>query len=118
MRTAVISFACFCLLGFSVHTDERLTMRVTPPVAMAPASLTVKATIEANPRNRVLEVVAQSDAYFRSSEMSLDASSPRTSEFFFRGLPAGRYDITATLIDDQGNRVSAVRIFQATGVNQ
>jgi hypothetical protein len=114
MKTVTLAVAGMVLLGLSAHSTERLTMKVTPPVAMAPAGLVVRTTIEKNPENRVLEVIAQSPDYFRSSEMSLDGDrAPRTSEWVFRGLPAGRYEITATLIGPQGQLASSRRWFQA-----
>lgn len=114
MKTVAISFGCIFLLGFSVHSGERLTMKVTPPVAVAPAGIMVRTIIEKSGENRALEVVAESATYFRSSEISLDADrAPRINEWVFQDLPVGRYEITATLIGERGARVSASRWFEA-----
>ena len=84
---------------------EKLTMRVTPAVAFAPANLNVRAMIEADASNRAVEVVAESTEFYRSSEIQLDGeNAPRTNTFEFRSLPPGSYEVTATLIDSTGQR--------------
>ncbi len=114
MKTVALSFGCIVLLGLSVHSGERLAMKVTPPLAIAPAGLTVRTTIEKSDENRALEVVAESPTYFRSSEISLDGDrAPRVSEWVFRGLPAGRYEIRATLIGSRGELATTSQWFQA-----
>ena len=114
MRTLAMSIGCFLLLGLPAHSIERLTMKVTPPVAVAPAGLIVRTTIETSAENRALEVVAASPTYFRSSEISLDGErAPRVNEWIFRGLPTGRYEITATLIGAHGERATTSKWFQA-----
>ena len=92
MKTVALSFGCIVLLlGLSVHSGERLAMKVTPPAAVAPAGLIVRTTIEKSDENRALEVIAESPTYFRSSEISLEGDrAPRVSEWVFRGLPAGQ----------------------------
>jgi hypothetical protein len=79
-------------------TGDRLTMRVTPLVAFAPAYLIVQTRIEADDRNRSIEIVAESRDFYRSSEIPLDGDkAPRSSRFEFRGLPGGRYTVAAVL---------------------
>jgi len=115
MRTATATLACVCLLGFSGQSGERLTVRLTPPVDVAPAVLTVRTTIERSSDNRMLEVAVESPDYLRSSQLSLDGDrAARTHLLVFRDLPAGRYEITATVSGDHGPLAAATRWFQAT----
>jgi hypothetical protein len=101
------------LLTISAASGELLTIKVSPAVAMAPASLTVRATIDANADNRELEIVAESPTFFRSSRMSLDGNrAPRVSEIVFRQVPAGTYAISVSLIGARGRRAVATRSFQ------
>jgi len=80
-----------------------LTLRVTPAVAFAPANLLVCATIEANASNRAVEIVAESESFYRSSQMQLDGdSAPRMASFELRSLPAGEYEVRAVLIGAAG----------------
>jgi hypothetical protein len=77
---------------------DRLNMRVTPTVAIAPADLTVRATVEVSRSNRAIEIIAESADFYRSSEIPLDGDrAPRTTRFEFRGLPGGMYAVRAVL---------------------
>jgi hypothetical protein len=76
----------------------RLTMRVSPTVAFAPAYLVVQAQVEANASNRSIQIIAESGDFYRSSEIQLDGEkAPRTTRFEFRGLPGGSYTVAAVL---------------------
>ena len=78
---------------------ERMIMKVTPAVAFAPANLVVRAVVEADADNRAIAVVAESDDFYRSSEIQLDGDhAPRTNTFEFRSLPPGSYSVKAVLI--------------------
>ena len=91
-------------------SGERMTLTVSPAIAFAPANLIVRAMVEADARNRTIEVVAESTDFYRSSEIQLDGDqAPRTSRFEFRSLPSGSYEVTATLRDASGEARAAVR---------
>jgi hypothetical protein len=78
---------------------ERLMIRVSPAVAFAPANLLVRATVEADKDNRAIEIVADSDDFYGSSEVQLDgAAAPRITSLEFRSLPPGTYQIRVTLM--------------------
>ena len=78
---------------------ERMTMKVTPAVAFAPANLVVRAVVEADADNRAIAVVAESEDFYRSSEIQLDGDhAPRTNTFEFRSLPPGTYSVKAMLM--------------------
>jgi hypothetical protein len=89
---------------------ERLTLRVSPAVSFAPANLVVRATIQADAANRAVEVVAESNDFYRSSEIELDGqNAPRTNTFEFRSLPSGTYEVRVTLIGESGQSLANVR---------
>jgi hypothetical protein len=93
-----------------VRATETLTVKVSPAVAFAPATLVVRATIEADSRNRAVEIVAESPGFYRSSEIELDGDkAPRTNTFEFRSLPPGSYEVKAVLRDASGQARAAVR---------
>lgn len=86
---------------------ERLAVRVTPAVAFAPANLIVRATVESNDENRSIEIVAESDDFYRSSEVPLDGDrAPRTTLFEFRSLPTGSYQVRAILKGVSGKELA------------
>jgi hypothetical protein len=110
MTSRVIVCAIGLLLGVSANADSRLSMRVSPAVAFAPANLIVKAMIEADTDNRAVSIVAESDSFYRSSEIQLDGDrAPRTTTFEFRSMPGGVYQVTATLLGVNREALRSVR---------
>ena len=107
--------ACLCgivitMSILSAGADQKIAMRVSPAVAFAPATLVVRATIEADPDNRVVQIVAESTDFYRSSEIQLDGEhAPHVNVFEFRSLPPGTYRVSATLRDSAGKSRAAVR---------
>ena len=85
--------------AWPLNAGERLKMGVSPAVAFAPATVRVRATVEVNPENRAIQIVAESPEFYRSSEIPLDGEhAPRTTIVEFRSLPGGAYIVTAVLI--------------------
>jgi hypothetical protein len=105
------------LLGILIATTtlparagERITMRVSPSISFAPGNLIVRATIEADAENRMVQIVAESPDFYRSSEIQLDGDhAARTNILEFRSLPQGRYEVRAALLDANGHRLAIVR---------
>jgi hypothetical protein len=90
--------------------NERLSMRVSPAVAFAPANLVVRTQIAADEANRSIEIVAESEDFYRSSEIQLDGErAPRTSVFEFRSLPSGFYAVRAVLKGQGGREIAATQ---------
>ncbi|HKB14281.1 MAG TPA: hypothetical protein VKD69_26630 [Vicinamibacterales bacterium] len=93
-----------------VGAGERITLKVSPAVAFAPANLVVRATVEADAENRGIEIVAESSDFYRSSEMQLEGDrAARTTTFEFRSLPPGTYEVRAKLLGAGGHTRAAVR---------
>ena len=106
-----------CFLGIvmaattlPVGAGERMTMKVSPAIAFAPANLVVRTTIEADADNRAIEIIAESPDFYRSSEIQLEGDkSARTTSFEFRSLPPGTYEVRATLRGSRGEDRSTIR---------
>ena len=89
---------------------DRMALKVSPAVAFAPANLIVRTMIEADAKNRAVEIIAESTDFYRSSEIQLDGEhAPRTSTFEFRSLPQGVYEVKATLLASDGSALATVR---------
>lgn len=85
-------------LTFPAHARERVSLRVSPVVAFAPANLLVRATVDVNAENRSLEIIAESVDFYRSSEITLDGDrAPRVTQLQFKSLPGGAYQVRAVL---------------------
>ncbi len=92
-----------------IGADQRLTLKISPAVAFAPANLIIRTVVESDARNRAILLVAESPDFYRASEVQLDGDqAPRTTTFEFRSLPSGTYRITATLLDAQAKPLSYV----------
>lgn len=86
---------------------DKLALSVSPAVAFAPATLRMQTTIEANAANRSVEIIAESEDFYRSSEMQLDGeAAPRTAYFQFRSLPSGLYSVRAILKGPGGHELA------------
>jgi hypothetical protein len=89
---------------------ERITVKVSPAVAFAPANLVVRTMIEADQDNRAVEIVAESDDFYRSSQIQLEGDkAPRTTSFEFRSLPPGTYEVRALLLGADGKQRAFAR---------
>jgi hypothetical protein len=101
---------CAAALPVGAGENNPVTMRVSPAIAFAPANLIVRATVQAHESNRAIEIVAESDSFYRSSEIQLEGDhAPRTSMFEFRNLPPGSYEVRATLRGTRGEERSIIR---------
>lgn len=90
--------------------SQPLRIRVTPAVAQPPASVTVRADVEAHDDNRSLEVTAEADHFLASSRVPLEGrKGPRFTEIYFDNLPAGTYTVTAVLNGSMGPRARVTR---------
>jgi hypothetical protein len=97
-------------LPLGLGAGERISMKVSPSVAFAPANLVVRAMIEADADNRAVEIVAESADFYRSSQIPLEGDkAPRTSQFEFRSLPPGVYEVRAMLIGAGGQQRAYAR---------
>jgi hypothetical protein len=99
----------FCgamLLGaVALDASQPVRVRVSPQIAMAPADVIVYVTVERSAENRLLRVSAESENFFRSSEVPLEGEgSARISILHFRELPPGEYDVTADVSGPTGQR--------------
>jgi hypothetical protein len=87
----------------SIGAGERVSIRVSPAVAFAPANLVVRASVEADEANRIMQIVAESQDFYRSSEVQLEGDkAPRTSMIEFRSVPPGTYEVRVTVMGSGG----------------
>jgi len=106
-----ISSIVMLLAGVAIDSATPLTMQVSPIVSRAPAVLTVRVTAGAESEGRTLTVVAESETYYRKSEVQLDgrAADP-VNVFEFRGLPSGLYQVTGIVTRSGGARATVSRL--------
>ena len=96
---------------------EKLQLQVNPSVSMAPASVMVRAIITPDHENRQLEIVADSENFYRRSVVDLDGeSAPKVNELRLLDIPGGEYEVTAILYDSKGVRSSVHRTLMVTSL--
>ena len=107
-RLALIVVAAAAVMAEPASAGARLTLQVTPAVAIAPAWVRIRALVEHNPDNRAIEIVADGDNFYRRSVVELDGeSAPKVNELVIKDAPRGAYEITVTLYDWHGSRAVA-----------
>ena len=112
MMTRVRVIFCGLLLATTVSAGagEKMTLRASPEVSFAPAQLTVRMNIEADPDNRAIEIVIDSPDFYRSSTIQLEGDrAPRISMVQYRGVPSGNYIISARLLGQNGESRAFMR---------
>jgi hypothetical protein len=106
----IVMMAVASMPGVFVAAKETLLIRVSPAVSFAPANLVIRTSIEPDASNRTVEIIADSDQFYRSSQVQLDGErAPRTTVFEFRSLPPGEYEVKASLIGSDGRARAVAR---------
>jgi hypothetical protein len=97
--------ALLAVMSLGVHAGEPVRVRVVPAFALNPADVMVETVIEPDVRNRGVEVTVDSPNFFATSTVVLEGDrAPRVRTTRFRQLPAGSYEVSATLVQDSGSR--------------
>jgi hypothetical protein len=110
-KTCIALLVATLLNAFPVGADNPLKLRVSSRISSAPADIFVYVTIEPRHENRVLVISAESDDFFRSSDVQLNGEDSATVNVIrFRQLPSGTYDISAMLLGDRGQRTATARL--------
>jgi hypothetical protein len=110
MRMPLMLSALLALTTMSASGDEQLKIAVSPAQSFAPSNLNIRARVVPNAENRAIEVVAESDEFYRSSQIPLEGEhAPATILFEFRSLPGGEYQVYGILTDSVGRRRAVVQ---------
>jgi hypothetical protein len=105
------TFAALVLSAVATHSAPRISIRVSPAVAMAPAVITIKTTIEPSDDNRALAIAIDSATYHRSTEIPLEGrSAPRVSILEIRDVPPGLHEVRAVLVGSTGRLADTVQL--------
>ena len=99
--------------------SQRVAMRVSPVVAMEPALLTIRATIEPSDENRALRISIDSGDYSSSSDVPLEGRySSRLKVVELRDVPSGLYEVRAVVSGSRGpiaETIQVVKVQPAVG---
>jgi hypothetical protein len=110
MRVPLLLSTFLVLTTISASGGDQLRIAVSPAVSFAPSKVDIRARIVPNAENRALQVIAESEDFYRSSLMSLEGeNAPATIVFAFRGLPGGEYVVSGILTDSSGHERAIAR---------
>jgi hypothetical protein len=114
-RAVLLSGVLIIAVASAVNASgERLRIAVSPKFSHAPSQLHVRVRLERNADNRLLVITADSQDFYRRSDVQLDGdASPAAFDLDFPGLPGGTYEVRAALIDNTG-KACAISNAQAT----
>jgi hypothetical protein len=102
------SLCVMALVAFttiSASGGEPLRIAVSPTQSFAPSNVNVRARVAPHAENRILEVIAESEGFYRSSQISLEGErAPALLTFEFRSLPSGEYQVSGILTDSLGHQ--------------
>jgi hypothetical protein len=112
--------AFLALTTLSVSGGEQLRIAVSPAQSFAPSNLYIRARVAPNAENRALTIIAESEEFYRSSEVSLEGDhAPAMITFEFRGVPGGEYLVHGIVTDSAGHRrataIQQVRVIPMGG---
>ena len=104
------------LLGLALSTatlgaaGEPVSVRVNPSVAIAPTMLAISVNVAPQAANRALEIVVDSSDFYRLSRVQLEGDKgPVVNTLKIDRVPAGDYEVTATVIGADGRRGTVAR---------
>jgi hypothetical protein len=120
VKCALVTCGLLMLTVLAVNGDSRLSLVVSPAISFAPATLRVQVKLDRNADNRRLTVVAESEDYYRSSEVQLDGDrAPARIVIDFRSVPSGDYQVIGVLMDGRGHQLAAtferIRVMPSLG---
>ena len=84
--------------SMQMSADEAISITVRPAVTSYRGNAQVKVLVSRNEKNRTLVWEVDGPNYYRSSSIALDgAASPRSYFFMVKELPAGEFDVRASV---------------------
>lgn len=104
MKVFTVVAVVLLLISTPAAADRAIArIRVTPATSLEPANVLLQVTVERHADNRLLMVSVDSGTYYWSSERQLDGQSgPYLSVFNCRELPAGEYEVQASIVGSDG----------------
>ena len=99
-----------------LSADDPIALSVRPAVARYPGHAELKVLVARNEMNRALQWEIEGETFYRSSSIQLNgASAPRSHTFRVRGLPAGNFEVRATVRRNDESAAIAIGSIKVVG---
>jgi hypothetical protein len=107
-RTATgIALGFTLIFAGPIRSENPVQIDIRPALTTAPGTFRVAVQIVAHEGNRELVIEADSPDFYRASYIPFDGEyAARSHALVLKGLPAGRYTITARLRGCEGERAA------------
>jgi hypothetical protein len=93
--------------------DQPILITVGPSISFEPGNIRIVSRVEPSADNRALVIEVESGSHYSSSEVPLEGDqAPRSRSIFLKNLPAGEYQVVATLHTTTGAATVARNTFQ------
>ena len=110
MRRRVLLLLLTAATTTLVGAGQPVSIQVNPAVSFAPSTLGIRVRVPPQSENRALEIVVDSDDYYRMSRVQLEGDrAPTVNTLTIPGVPAGGYEVTATVIGADGHSRALAR---------
>ena len=105
--------------SMQMSADEAISITVRPAVTSFRGNAMLKVLVSRNEKNRVLVWEVDGPNYYRSSSMPLEgAAAARSYVFMVKDLPAGEFDVRATVKRNDSSTVvdrSSIKVIGGPG---
>jgi hypothetical protein len=89
--------------GSAAAKDQPMLITVGPSISFEPGNIRITSRVEPSPANRLLVIAVESGSHYSSSEVPLEGEqAARSRSMFLKNLPAGEYEVVATLRTETG----------------
>ena len=89
--------------GSAAAKDQPMLITVGPSISFEPGNIRITSRVEPSPANRLLVIEVESGSHYSSSEVPLEGEqAARSRSMFLKNLPAGEYEVVATLRTETG----------------
>ena len=93
--------------------DQPILITLGPSISFEPGNIRIVTRVEPSAENRALVIEVESGSHYSSSEVPLEGDqAPRSRSIFLKNLPAGEYQVVATLHTTSGPATIARNTFQ------
>jgi hypothetical protein len=112
----VVSAAVATLFGTGavvVAKDQPILITVDPSISLEPGNIRIVSRVEPSRANRALVIEVESGSHYSSSEVPLEGEqAPRSRSMLLKNLPAGEYQVIATVRTRSGAATATRQTFQ------